>query len=366
MKQMMIFTTLMACVFSLTGCGGSNDNDGTSQGTDLVQCSVSELQFTADKGDKKFDVTTSREWKAYADVSWITVSPESSTDKQATVTVSAAANTTYDTRTAKVTVLAGATRATVQVTQAGMEKPAVDSSITVPEGYELVWNDEFKGTTLSSDWTHEVQSAGWVNNELQNYINGDGVTEVSDGSLKINCKQKDGKVYSGRIYAKRSTGWKYGYFEARIKLPSGKGTWPAFWMMPVNFTSWPADGEMDIMEEVGAVPNEVSSTIHCTAYNHTINTQKSAKMTISKAEGEYHVYALEWTATYIQTYVDGKKQLYFPNDGKNDKSTWPFYTNFYVILNLAWGGSWGGMNGVDATSLPVTMDVDYVRVFQKK
>ena len=364
MKKIMIFNTLLVCLISLTACGG--DDDSTTQINDTVTCGVNELQFTADKGDQTVQVTATREWKAYSESAWITISPNYSTNKEATITVSAAENNTYEQRTGKVTVLAGAARTNIQVTQAAKEKPAIDPSITVPEGYELVWNDEFTGSSLSTDWTHEIQSAGWVNNELQNYINGDGVTAVSDGALKITCKQKDDKVYSGRIYAMRKTGWKYGYFEAKIKLPSGKGTWPAFWMMPVNYTSWPGDGEIDIMEEVGCVPNEVSSSIHCNAYNHMINTQKTHAMTITKAEGEYHVYALEWTENAIKTYVDGKEQLSFANDGKNNKDTWPFNANFYVILNLAWGGSWGGMNGVDASALPVTMDVDYVRVFQKK
>ena len=113
---------------------------------------------------------------------------------------------------------------------------AVDYDDFVPYRYILNWNDEFDGLSLGADWTHEVQPSGWVNNELQNYVNGSyngqRVTEVSDGTLKITARKIDGKIYSGRLYAKVSQGWKYGYFEARIKLPKGRGTWPAFWMMP--------------------------------------------------------------------------------------------------------------------------------------
>lgn len=193
-----------------------------------------------------------------------------------------------------------------------------------------------------------------------------------DGKLNINCfKGSDGKIYSGRVYAKVNTGWEYGYFEARIMLPEGKGTWPAFWMMPVgndwNTNPWPMCGEIDIMEEVGVVPNEVSSSIHTQDYNHTIGTQKTHAMTIEQAEGEFHLYALEWTEDAITTYVDGKVQLAVTKQqlgaGHNQ---WPFHYAFYPILNLAWGGDWGGMNGVDESALPVTMKVDYVRVFQKK
>ena len=167
------------------------------------------------------------------------------------------------------------------------------------------------------------------------------------------------------MYGHKNVGFRYGYIEARIKLPRGKGTWPAFWMMPVRFTSWPADGEIDIMEEVGVDPNVVSSSIHCTAYNHPNNTQKTHSMTCNAAEQSFHVYALEWTPDYIKTYVDGQPQLSFGNDGKGNKDTWPFNVAFYPILNLAWGGDWGGYAGVDETALPVTMEIDYVRVWQK-
>ena len=208
---------------------------------------------------------------------------------------------------------------------------------------------------------------------MQNYVNGsaDGkrVTELVDGKLNINCfKGSNGSIYSGRVYAKVTEGWLYGYFEARILLPSGKGTWPAFWMMPANnnfaTNPWPGCGEIDIMEEVGADPNIISSSIHTAAYNHTINTQKTAARNIGTAESEYHVYACEWTPNYLRFFVDGVELMNFPNEGAG-RNVWPFTYHFYPILNLAWGGMWGGYQGVDESALPVTMKVDYVRVFQK-
>ncbi len=242
-----------------------------------------------------------------------------------------------------------------------------DSTIQTPDGYELDWNDEFDGITLGTDWVHEVKNAGWVNNEKQNYVDDHDVTVVCDGTLKITCKKENGKIYSGRIYGKKTTGWKYGWVEARIKLPKGKGTWPAFWMMPVNESDgWPTCGEIDIMEEVGYHPNYTSSSIHCYSYNHTKGTQKTAERYTVGAEDDFHVYALEWTENYIQTYVDGIPLLHFDNDGKGNKNTWPFNKEFYVILNLAWGGDWGGAQGVDESALPTTMEVDYVRVYHKK
>uniref|UniRef100_UPI0026596E98 glycoside hydrolase family 16 protein n=1 Tax=uncultured Duncaniella sp. TaxID=2768039 RepID=UPI0026596E98 len=163
----------------------------------------------------------------------------------------------------------------------------------------------------------------------------------------------------------------YGYFEARINLPKGKGTWPTFWMMPSNVdwskNPWPYCGEIDIMEEVGANPDFVSSSLHTGNYNHTQGTQKTHEMKCAGAEGSFHVYACEWTPDEIVTYVDGKVQLRATKAAMGaDHDSWPFHYAFYPILNLAWGGDWGGYKGVDESALPVSMIVDYVRIFQKQ
>lgn len=249
-------------------------------------------------------------------------------------------------------------------------QPAKDS-IGVPDGYRLVWHDEFEQDTVLSaeDWTHEVWGKGFVNNELQEYVNhktpgGKLVTEVKDGRLLIHCVKENGKIYSGRVYAKVQEGWQYGYFEASIKLPKGRGTWPAFWMMPVNFRSWPADGEIDIMEEVGYHPNYVSSSLHANAHVHSNGTQVTHEMLCEEAEDGFHTYAMLWTAQNITTYVDGRLQLSYDNRGLG-RDDWPYDNPFYVIFNLAWGGNWGGSQGVDERVLPATMEVEYVRVFQK-
>lgn len=303
-------------------------------------------------------------WSVIKDADWCSVDPQSGNSGEESVVIKVAENTSDETRTSVITFTAGSASQNVALTQYA-------DVIDTPEGYTLVWNDEFnEGTTLGSDWTYEVQSSGWVNNELQNYVknpvDGKNTVEIDNGFLNINCfKATDGKVYSGRVYAKVNIGWTYGYFEARINLPSGKGTWPAFWMMPVNFTGWPDSGEIDIMEEVGTVPNEVSSSLHALGHYHVEGTQITKARTIDNAEGDFHTYALEWTSDLITTYVDGIPLLTYANDGGGDYN-WPYHTPFYVILNLAWGGDWGGMNGVDETALPVTLLVDYVRVFQKK
>lgn len=265
---------------------------------------------------------------------------------------------------------------TINISSISLTASEYDSSLNqescpLPD-YKLVWHDEFSTRTISSArWTYQTAEAGWVNHELQTYVNarspkGTKVAESSDGTLKIYTFKEGDKVYSARLYGRKSVGFKYGYIEARIKLPKGKGTWPAWWMMPVSSSAWPGCGEIDIMEEVGVDPNIVSSSIHCTAYNHPAKTQKTHSMTCVGAENGFHIYALEWTEDYIRTYVDGQEQLYFENDHQGNNDTWPFNKAFYPILNVAWGGDWGGYAGVDESALPLTMEIDYVRVWQKK
>ena len=369
MKKLMLNTLLLSLAVAFTGCGGSDDDD-TPPAAVTITTSMQEINAPAEGGTYSIAVTTTgKEWGAYTDYDFIATETE-----RGSLTVTVAANPTTSQRTGSVVIMSGAARQTIPVSQAASAQSAYDA----PDGYSLVWQDEFdKGNTLNADdWTHEVKNSGWVNNELQNYVNhttpgGNLVTEVRNDKLRITALKENGKVYSGRVYAHINQGWQYGYFEASIKLPSGKGTWPAFWMMPVgndwNTNPWPMCGEIDIMEEVGCVPNEVSSSIHTQDYNHTKNTQKTHAFVLPGAEGEFHVYALLWTADEITTYVDGKVQLNVKKSvlgsGHNQ---WPFHYAFYPIFNLAWGGDWGGMKGVDESALPVTMEVDYIRVFQKK
>lgn len=285
-------------------------------------------------------VAASGDWQVSTPAHWIEVKKKDG----ATLQLVTQPNAQLKKRTAEVKVTAGDEQKLLTVVQESAE----DADIDTPEGYRLVWHDEFnEGDKLGKDWTHEVQPAGWVNHELQHYVNGSAagkrVTGLADGKLYITCfKGSDGKIYSGRVYAKKNTGWKYGYIEARMLLPKGKGTWPAFWMMPVNndwnTNPWPMCGEIDIMEEVGTVPDEVSSSLHTQDYNHTLGTQKTHAMVIDEAEGEFHVYALEWTEEAITTYVDGQVQLAVTRQQMGEShNQWPFHYAFYPILNLAWG-----------------------------
>ena len=367
MKRFMLNTFLFSLAVALWGCGGSDNDD--PQPTTSITVSQESISVPEAGGTYTISVTTTgKEWNAYAEQDFISVDAKNTVAQSGTLTVTVPANPTTSARTGTVTVMSGAARKSISVTQ----EAAAQSAYNAPEGYTLVWQDEFdKGTELNgNDWTHEVKGKGWVNNELQEYVNhktpeGALVTQVKNGTLRITALKENGKVYSGRVYAKVKEGWKYGYIEASIKLPKGKGTWPAFWMMPVNFRSWPADGEIDIMEEVGYHPNYVSSSLHANAHVHSNNTQVTHEMYCKGAEGEFHTYAIEWTAQNITTFVDGKKQLSYDNRGLG-RDDWPYNDPFYVIFNLAWGGDWGGSQGVDENALPATMEVDYVRVFQKK
>ena len=250
-----------------------------------------------------------------------------------------------------------------------------------PDGYGLVWSDEFNDARTpegkpalrpdKGEWWYETGGNGWGNSELQYYVAGttfynDTLAAISDGTLKIKALKK--KYYGMEYVSIRmntSKSWTYGYFETRAKLPGGKGVWPAFWMMPKNFQSWPLDGEIDIMEYVGYDPNVVHASVHTEAYNHKIGTQKTSTLKISNAETEFHVYGLDWTETRIRGYVDGVLYFTFSNDGTGNKKTWPFNAPFYLKLNLAIGGSWGGVMGVDTQIFPSTYEIDYVRVFQQ-
>lgn len=359
---------LLLCTgLGIVACGSNNSEPEVESSS--ISCVPTQINATHEKTTVPLEVTSSGEWAIYSKEKWITCNISGSIRTKETVQISLSANTDNSTREGSVIVRTGKTQVTVPVSQEAKPVKPVDPTIQAPEGYQLVWNDEFdEGNSPSEEWFYETGGNGWGNNELQHYVAGDKDGEqlavVKNGVLTITAKKIGGTVYSIRVNTRKS--WKYGYFEARLKLPKGKGTWPAFWMMPQNFGSWPADGEIDIMEEVGYDPNTIVSTIHCNAYNHNKGTQKSGTMYIPTAQTEFHVYAVEWTENYITGYADGKPYFTFTNDGKGNKDTWPFNTPFYLKLNLAWGGNWGGAQGVDESVLPATYEIDYVRVFQKK
>ena len=372
MKKISLLTLFLS-LFVLAACGGSDNGGGSPivPSGDGITASTNALNVGSAASSHTISVKTQREWTAFADDScsaWVTITTNGTNKKAGTIRVEIKPNTGYEARTGNIVVKSGTHRLYIPVKQSGVMRPVEPDSLRGPAGYHLVWHDEFGGTSLSSDWTIENWPAGRVNNERQAYpgtesYNGQKLIDVKGGYLSIIARKIDNRYYSGRIYGKRNTGWKYGYIAARIRVPAGKGTWPAFWMMPVAGGTWPATGEIDIMEHVGFNPDVVHSTIHCTKYNNGGTAVETASRNIGDAISAFHIYAVEWTPEYMKFYIDNQLLLTYNNEGT--VSAWPFDKEFYVILNLAWGGDWGGQQGTDDTALPAAMDVDYVRVYQK-
>lgn len=360
----------------LAGCGNNNSVSEEPQGGETLSMEVTPANMQMSAAGETFTIVVKADaaWTVKTDgQSWYSLSGGSGHKGETALKITALKNATDQERTAVLSFAMG----TDYKKEYTLKQAKGEIENYVPEGYTLVWQDEFNDTRLTdgkpalpktSAWWYETGNSGWGNHEIQNYVAGFSGTDtcsiVSDGTLKIILQKRGNEVLSVRMNSIQS--WKYGYFEARLKLPKGKGTWPAFWMMPKNYTAWPDDGEIDIMEEVGYDPNVILSTIHCKAYNHSIGTQKSGTMKVPTAQTEFHIYAVEWTEDFIKGYVDGKCYFTFNNDKKGNKDTWPFNAPFYLKLNLAWGGDWGGAQGIDESALPATYEIDYVRVFQKK
>lgn len=169
---------------------------------------------------------------------------------------------------------------------------------------------------------------------------------------------------SAKLQTKATQTWTYGRIEVRAKLPKGRGTWPAIWMMSEKMKSWPRDGEIDIMEHVGYNPGFIHSSVHTQKYNHVINTQKTDTLYVKSAMDKFHVYTLDWTPEKVDVYVDDIKFYTYKNEEKTYEA-WPLDQPFYLILNQAVGGDWGGKEGVDSSIYPQKFYIDYVRVYQK-
>lgn len=241
---------------------------------------------------------------------------------------------------------------------------------------ELVWSDEFEvdGQPDSSRWNYDLgdgcpDNCGWGNNELQSYTQDPKNVRISDGKLIIEAHRHSlgGKPFTSTKIVSRDKGdWLYGRFEIRAKLPRGKGTWPAIWMLPTDwkYGGWPASGEIDIMEHVGYDPEVVHGTIHTEAYNHIKQTQKEGKITIGGAQDEFHTYVVDWREDRMDFFVDDKLYHTVHREPGDDYKGWPFDQRFYLIMNVAVGGNWGGAQGVDPDIWPQRMEVDWVRVFR--
>ena len=251
-----------------------------------------------------------------------------------------------------------------------------DQTVVTPTGtWSLVWNEEFdyEGLPDSTKWSYDQRgnATGWGNNEAQFYTYADSANAwVSGGILTITARKRQAgdKAYtSARLISKGKGDWLYGRFEIRAKLPTGRGTWPAIWMLPTDnaYGKWPASGEIDIMENVGYDPDTIVASAHTQTYNHVINTQKNARYAFPGSYSGFHTYILEWEPEEYRIYVDEALYFIFVNE-KTGYKEWPFDKRFYVLLNLAIGGNWGGNMGIDDSLFPHKLEIDYVRVYEKK
>lgn len=252
----------------------------------------------------------------------------------------------------------------------GSDFISLNKTITIKINSGLLWADEFNytGSPDSNKWGYDIGRGdnGWGNNELQYYTNRTSNVVVEGGFLKITAKKEsyEGAEYtSTRLLTKGKFSFTYGKVEVKAKLPSGRGTWPAIWMLGDNITTvnWPACGEIDIMEYVGYQPNVVHSAIHTTSSSGNTVNHKSYDLTT--AEEEFHVYGIEWSSTEIRFYVDETLHYTYKPSTYNE-ATWPFTKNQFLILNLAVGGNWGGSQGIDDSIFPQQFIIDYVRVYQ--
>jgi beta-glucanase (GH16 family) len=268
--------------------------------------------------------------------------------------------------------------------------PTLLVSVAVVSGadWRLVWSDEFEqpGAPDPAKWGYEE---GCVrNNEAQYYTRDRRENaRVENGMLVIEARKEQMKnpayapdsgtkggagrarefaeYTSASLTTRGKASWTQGRVEVRAKLPSGRGTWPAIWMLGTNITQvgWPACGEIDIMEFVGFEPGIIHANIHTRKYNHTQNNGKGDKITIPEASEGFHVYAMEWDGDHMDFFVDARKYFTYTNE-KSGVEAWPYDSGQYLILNLAIGGSWGGQKGIDDAVFPARYYIDYVRVYQ--
>lgn len=232
------------------------------------------------------------------------------------------------------------------------------------------WADEFNynGLPDAAKWGYDLGGSGWGNNELQFYTNSINNAKVSDGLLTITARKeaKENRAYtSARLISKDKGDFLYGRIEVKAKLPVGKGTWPAIWMLPTDWTygNWPKSGEIDIMEHVGYDQNRVHVTVHTEAYNHGIGTQRGKNLVVSGASTDFHLYRIDWTPYAIRGFIDNEEMFTFINEDSGS-AAWPFDQRFHILLNIAFGGNWGAAEGIDSNFVESSMDVDYVRVYK--
>ena len=242
------------------------------------------------------------------------------------------------------------------------------------QGYELIWSDEFNraGAPDPAKWSYDTHAnkGGWYNKELQYYsANRLENARVENGKLVITARRETlahrpdhgGQRYtSARLITKGKAEWTYGFIEVRAKLPCGRGSWPAIWMLGAT-AGWPDGGEIDIMEFVGKTPGDIFGTVHNRSTAGTYG--KGGQTRVPDACDAFHDYQLDWTPEAISFAVDGKFYHRYANEKKGVEQ-WPFDKPQYLLLNLAIGGAMGGE--VDDAIFPIRFEIDHVRVYRRK
>lgn len=243
----------------------------------------------------------------------------------------------------------------------------------VPGGWKLAWADEFDvdGLPDATKWAYDTarNKDGWYNNELQYYAAARlENSKVQGGSLFITARKEQlsgeadygGQNYSSaRLFTRGLASWTYGFMEVRAKLPCGMGLWPAIWTLGTK-GAWPADGEIDIMEQKGWEPGRILGTAHMQAFNG--GNGKGSSTMVADTCGSFHKYQVKWTTDAIVWGVDDVNFYQYAKPAGATNANWPFDNPQYLLLNVAVGGTLGGTP--NDTLFPIAMEVDYVRVYQ--
>lgn len=254
------------------------------------------------------------------------------------------------------------------------------SASSNPSHWELVWADEFNtdGLPNTKNWSFDTQGNDWDwgNDEIQNYTPASNNNAwIKDGALTLEARRQDWTwsgdkqtrpFTSARLITKGKAEWTYGRFEFRARVPNtAKGVWPALWMLPSEdaYGGWPHSGEIDIMEMVGFEPDR--------AYSNVWTTQSEAifgvgNHSISETFGtDFHIFAVDWDPDSLVFWHDSTPVFTYRRGNVTDPKIWPFNKKFHLLMNVAVGGEWGGMQGIDTAAFPQRMEVDYVRVFKR-
>lgn len=237
-----------------------------------------------------------------------------------------------------------------------------------PEGWNLTWHDEFEGSKVdTANWTYDIGAGGWGNGEAQYYTSRPENAHLENGMLVIEARQEkyeDSYYTSARLKTQGLQSFQYGRIEARLQVPSGKGLWPAFWMLGSTFngSNWPDCGEIDIMEYIGKEPDLIFGTLHGPGYSGALGISQWNRQTYNIAD-DFHAYAIEWEADEIRWYYDDTLYHTVTRADVGERE-WVFDQPFFIILNLALGGQLPGPIGLD-TAFPAQYLVDYVRVYQR-